>query len=149
MQRMQRRGQMVKYNNILYNDDTEPGMPTVTAPLPERFILRESGSRRFFRGVGDFFVAVIRKFNQLLSLALAVVLLLLVGRFLLTLFGLKTSLFAQLIFFLGAPLTIPFDNFLPITSYNGFLIDGSILVAMLVYILLRILISRLLKIVTN
>jgi uncharacterized protein YggT (Ycf19 family) len=130
----------------LYNDNTEPILPTATAPLPANYLyLRESWLKRCLRGVGMFIAAVIRKINQLLALALAVALVLLVTRFLLTLFALKTSLFAQLMYWLSAPLSLPFNDFLPIIRYSGYFIDLSTLAAMVVYFVAVTLLRQFLK----
>jgi uncharacterized protein YggT (Ycf19 family) len=130
----------------LYNDNTEPILPTATAPLPANYLyLRESWFKRFLRGVGMFIAAVIRKINQLLALALAVAFVLLATRFLLTLFALKTSLFAQWMYWLSAPLTLPFNHFLPNLPYNGYSIDLSTLAAIVAYIVVVTLLRQFLK----
>ncbi len=130
----------------LYNDNTEPILPTATAPLPANYLyLRDSWFKRFLRGVGMFIAAVIRKINQLLALVLAIALVLLVTRFLLTLFGLKTSLFAQWTYWISAPLSLPFNNFLPIMPYNGYFIDLSTLAAIVAYTIIVILLRQFLK----
>ena len=130
----------------LYNDNTEPILPTATAPLPANyFYLRESWFKRFLRGVGMFIAAVIRKINQLLGLALAVVFVLLATRFLLTLFALKSSLFAQWMYWLSAPLSLPFNHFLPTMTYNGYFIDLSTVAAIVAYMIAVTLLRRFLK----
>jgi uncharacterized protein YggT (Ycf19 family) len=130
----------------LYNENTEPMLPTATAPLPSNhFFLRESWLKRFLRAVGNFIAAVIRKINQLLALALAGTILLLTGRFLLTFFALKTSLFAQWIYWLSEPFILPFNHFLPTQSYDGYFIDASTLVAIIAYTIVIVLIRQFLK----
>lgn len=130
----------------LYNENTEPVFPTVTAPFPaNQLLLREPWWKRFLRGVGLFFATVIRKTNQLLALALLVALVLLATRFLLTFFALKTSLFAQWMYWLSEPLILPFNNFLPTLPYDGYLIDASTLVAIIAYTVVILLARQFLK----
>ena len=92
-----------------------------------------------------FIVAVIRKINQLLALTLAVVLVLLITRFLLTLFALKSSLFAQWVYWFSTPLGLPFNNFLPTLPYAGYMIDLSTLAAIIAYIVVVSLLRQFLK----
>lgn len=130
----------------LYSENTEPTLPTATAPLPANYLfLRESWWTRFFRGVGNFVAAVIRKINQVLALALLATLLLLSTRFLLAFFALKTSLFTQWMYGLSEPLIVPFNGFLPPQSYDGYLIDVSTLVAIVAYTIVVLLVRQFLK----
>lgn len=130
----------------LYSENTEPVFPTVTAPLPaNQLLLREPWWKRCLRGVGLFVAAVIHKINQLLALALLVALVLLATRFLLTLFAIKTSLFTQWMYWLSEPLILPFNNFLPTLSYDGYYIDGSTLVAIVAYTVVVLLVRQFFK----
>ncbi len=94
----------------LYHEGTDPMLASVTAPIPLSALPRESWMRRLVRGIGNFFAAIIKKINQLLGLALAVVLLLLFTRFILLFFGLTLSEFVYWVFFVTAPLVAPFEH---------------------------------------
>ncbi|TMC16582.1 MAG: hypothetical protein E6J33_09390, partial [Chloroflexi bacterium] len=87
----------------LYHEGTDPMLASVTAPIPLSALPRESWIRRLVRGIGNFFATIIKKINQLLGLALAVVLLLLFTRFILLFFGLTLSEFVYWVFFVTAP----------------------------------------------
>ena len=91
--------------------------------------------RRVVRGIADFVTFLIKKINQLLALALAVLLLLLFTRFLLYFFHLTTSQFSYWVFLLSTPLVAPFQNLLPSLPYQGYTIDVSTLIAIVVYAL--------------
>src|SRR5690348_6799273 len=128
----------------LYNDVTEPALSTITTPMPPIGPPRETWLQRVFRGLGTFLSAIINKVNQLLALALATLLLLLFTRFILSFFGFSSNgeslSFSHWVFFLSAPLIVPFQNipslsfqnipFLPNGSYT---IEVSTLIAILVY----------------
>ena len=121
----------------LYNDATEPMLSTITTPMPRIFLLRESWLHRVFRSLGTFFSVIINKVNQLLALALAVLLLLLFTRFTLSFFHFSISggpfSFSYWIFFLSTPLVVPFQNMLPALPYYGNSIEVTTLIAILVY----------------
>jgi uncharacterized protein YggT (Ycf19 family) len=105
--------------------------------------------RRLVRGIGNFFAAIIKKINQLLGLALAVVLLLLFTRFILLFFGLTLSEFVYWVFFVTAPLVAPFEHLLPTLPYDGYSIDASTLVAILVYALMVTIVRQFLKVLVQ
>lgn len=146
---MKRRRQRVK-TYTFYDELTEPMLPTITASIPRFALPRESWVRRLCRGIGNFFAAIIKKINQLLALALAVLLLLLFTRFTLTFFHLSLSEFSYWVFFLSKPLVVPFENLLPSLPYGSYTIDVSTLIAIIIYALgvtlvrqfLRVLVSR-------
>ncbi len=98
--------------------------------------------RRGLRAIGRFFAAIIRKINQILGLALTVLELLFIARFLLIFFDLTASLFAHWIFTISAPLILPFNDLSPILPYQGFNVDVSTLVAMVVYAIAVIIVRR-------
>lgn len=102
--------------------------------------------RRLVRAIGAFFTAIINKISQLLSFALAVLLLLLFTRFILRFFGLAQSQFAYWVFLLSTPLVTPFTNLLPPLSYEGYIIEVSTLVAIIVYTLLVTIARQFLKV---
>src|SRR5215471_8304773 len=110
MKRQQRRS---VDHYTLYNDITEPVLSTITTPMPPIFLPRESWPRRVFRGLGTFLSVIINKVNQLLALALASLLLLLFIRFILSFFGFSGNsgplTFSYWVFFLSAPLVVPFQ----------------------------------------
>lgn len=99
--------------------------------------------------IGAFFTAIINKINQLLSFALAVLLLLLFTRFILRFFGLSLSQFAYWIFLLSTPLVAPFNNLLPPLSYDGYIIEVSTLVAIIVYALVVTIARQFLKVLVG
>jgi len=109
----------------------------------------ESWMRRFMRGIGTFLAFIINKIRQLVALALTVLLLVLFTRFILLFFRITLSLFAHWVFRLTAPLVAPFDNLHPPIPYNGYSIDVSTLVAMLVFIVLAMIVCRFLRILAT
>jgi len=133
----------------LYDEGTDPMLPRVTAPLPFSAFPRESWIHRLARGIGNFFATVINKINQLLALALAVVLLLLFTRFILLFFGLTLSEFVYGVFYVTGPLVAPFEHLLPTLPYDGYSIDASTLVAILVYTLSVTIVRQFLKVLVQ
>lgn len=134
---MKRRRRQSADSYLLYNDVTEPMLPNITTPIPRIALPRESWMQRVLRGLGAFFSAIINKINQLLALSLAVLLLLLFTRFILSFFGFTSTggqySFSHWVFFLSAPLVVPFQNMLPALPYDSYTIDVSTLIAILVY----------------
>ena len=120
-------------SSMLNNQSTDPMMPRITAPIPVPFIIRESRSQRIQRGIKNFFAAVFRKLNQLIGLGLLVLLLLLGTRFALNFFGITTSVFTGWVNTLTAPIVYPFVNLSPAIPWNGFSIDVTTLVAIVVW----------------
>ena len=133
----------------LYHERTDPMLASVTAPIPLNALPRESWIRRLVRGIGNFFAAIIKKINQLLALALAVLLLLLFTRFLLLFFGLTLSDFVHWVFFLTTPLVAPFEHLLPILPYEGYSIDPSTLIAIVVYAMTVTIVRQFLKVLVQ
>ena len=133
---MKRRRRQSTDHYSLYNDVTEPMLATITTPMPRIALPRESWLQRVFRGLGTFLSVIINKVNQLLALALATLLLLLFARFILSFFGFSSNgeslSFSHWVFFLSAPLVVPFQN-IPTQSYHSYTIDVSTLIAILVY----------------
>ena len=133
---MKRRRRQPADHYSLYNDVTEPMLPTFTTPIPRIALPRESWLLRIFRGLGTFLSFIINKVNQLLALALATLLLLLFTRFTLNFFNFSSNggsfSFSYWVFFLSAPLVVPFQN-VPSLPYNSYTIDVSTLIAILVY----------------
>jgi len=101
------------------------------------------------RAIGAFFAAIINKIDQLMSFALAVLLLLLFTRFILRFFGLSLSQFAYWVFLLSTPLVAPFNNLLPPLSYDGYIIEVSTLVAIIVYALVVTIARQFLKVLVG
>ena len=101
------------------------------------------------RAIGAFFTAIINKIDQLLSFALAVLLLLLFTRFILRFFGLSLSQFAYWVFLLSTPLVAPFNNLLPPLSYEGYIIEVSTLVAIIIYALAVTIARQFLKVLVG
>ncbi len=101
------------------------------------------------RAIGAFFTAIINKIDQLLSFALAVLLLLLFTRFILRFFGLSLSQFAYWVFLLSTPLVAPFNNLLPPLSYDGYIIEVSTLVAIIIYALAVTIARQFLKVLVG
>ena len=101
------------------------------------------------RGTGTFLSFIINKIRQLVALALTVLLLLLFTRFVLHFFGLTRSQFTYWVFQFSEPLVAPFNNLHPPLPYNGYSIDISTLVAMLVYIVLAMIVLRFLRILAT
>ena len=147
---MKRRRRQPADHYSLYNDVTEPMLPTFTTPIPRIALPRESWLLRILHGLGTFFSAIINKVNQLLALALAVLLLLLFTRFLLSFFHFSSSggsfSFSYWVYFLSTPLVIPFQNMLPALPYNGYSIEVTTLIAILVYAIGITIIRQFLKV---
>jgi len=132
-----------------YSEVTEPELPSITEPIPHSAFLRESWIRRLMRAIGAFFTTIINKIDQLMSFALAVLLLLLFTRFILRFFGLSLSQFAYWVFLLSTPLVAPFNNLLPPLSYDGYIIEVSTLVAIIVYALVVTIARQFLKVLVG
>ena len=129
----------------LYSGNTDPFLTQATAPIPASHLPRETWLTRFWRGVVNVIVAIIRKINQLLAITLTAVLLLLLMRATLTFFSLTTSLFSHWVYIASAPLIFPFNNMLPVVPYGEFRIESSTLVAMAVYLVAGIILRRFLR----
>jgi uncharacterized protein YggT (Ycf19 family) len=136
-------------STAFYSEVTEPALPLITEPMPRSALPRESWMRRLMRAIGAFFTAIINKIDQLLSFALAILLLLLFTRFILRFFGLSLSQFAYWIFLLSTPLVAPFNNLLPPLSYDGYIIEVSTLVAIIVYALVVTIARQFLKVLVG
>ena len=135
-------------NNALYEADTDPSLSAVTAPIPGEYLPSEMPFQNSPTSLSKG-MALVRKINRLLHLAAVVLSLLLFTRFLLTFFVLNSSLFSQWVFLLSMPLYEPFHHLLPLFSRGEFIIDSSVLIAILVYIVLLKLLSHLLKIIVE
>src|SRR5204862_3162891 len=81
-----------------YNQPTEPTLNTVVPTLPTNYYLREARLQRPLHGLSKVLAAIVRKINQLLGFAFILLLLLLLTRFLLILFGLTSSLIVRWIY---------------------------------------------------
>lgn len=147
---MKRRRRQSANRYVFYNQTTDPILSTITTPLPHIAFPRESWMQRIFRGLGTFFCTIIHKVNQLLALALTVLLLLLFARFVLNFFHLSnsggTTYFSYWVFFLSTPLVAPFENLLPSLPYYSYTIEVPVLIAILVYALATTIIRQFLKI---
>jgi hypothetical protein len=147
---MKRRRRQSADRYLLYNDATEPMLPTITTPMPRFALPRESWIQRVFRGLRNFFFGIITKVNQLLALVLAVLLLLLFTRFVLYFFHFSSSggalSFSHWVFLLSTPLVVPFQNLLPALPYNSYTIEVSTLIAILAYAIGITIIRQFLKV---
>jgi len=132
-------------HHIPYNETTEPAMDKLAPTLSTNYYLREASFQRPLHGLSKVLSAIVRKVNQLLGFAFAMLLLLLLARFLLTLFGLTSSMIVHWIYTASDILLIPFDNFLPKLPYQGLMVDGSVLVAMVAYIVGVVMVRRFLR----
>jgi uncharacterized protein YggT (Ycf19 family) len=131
-------------DDAFYHEQTEPMLPDITAPIPRSALPRESWISRLMRAIGAFFSFVVKKINQLLALALTV--LLLFTRFILHFFSISSSQFASWMLLLSAPLVAPFNGLLPSLPYAGYSIDISTLIAIIVYALAVTIARQFLKI---
>jgi uncharacterized protein YggT (Ycf19 family) len=132
-----------------YSQATDPLLRSVSAPIPAPFFLKETRGHRIQRRLTGFFTAVVRKINQLIALALIVVLLLLFTRFILHFFEITTSIFTGWITMLTAPLVYPFENMVPALPYNGFSIDVSTLVAIVVWTISVIIVRQFIRLLAG
>ncbi|GAC1428444.1 MAG: hypothetical protein PVS3B3_06420 [Ktedonobacteraceae bacterium] len=130
----------------MHNQATDPLMRSVTAPQSTPYVLKETRSQRIQRTVNSFFAAIFRKINQLIGLALVVLVLLLCTRFLLNFFEITTSVFTGWVHMLTAPLVYPFENLVPSLPYNGFSIDMTTLVAIVVWIIAVLLVRQFIRV---
>ena len=150
---MKRRQRQSADHYSLYNDVTEPMLSTITTTMPPIALPHRSWLQRIFHGLGTFLSFIINKVNQLLALALTTLLLLLFSRFALSFFNFSSNgrifSFSYWVFYLSAPLIVPFQN-IPSLPYNGYIIEVSTLIAILVYAIgitmvrqfLRVLVAR-------
>jgi len=137
-------------STAFYNEDSiEPMDHDDSEPVTVDAFPRETRASRFRRRLGSFYSFTIDKISQLVALALTVMLLLLLTRFILLFFGVTLSQFAHLVFRITDPLVAPFNGIHRPLPYNGYSIDISTLVAMLVYIVLVMIIRRLLSILVS
>jgi len=150
---MKRRRRQSADRYLFYNDATEPMLSTITTPMPRIALPRESWVQRIVHGFGNLFRAIINKVNQLLALALAVLLFLLFTRFILYFFHFSTDggphSFSYWVFFLSTPLVVPFENLLPALPYNGYTIEVSTLIAILAYAIGITIIRQFLKVLVG
>ena len=132
----------------LYNENTQPGLPQFTQPIPA-YQPSSFGytpwHRRLAFGFQQAFIFVVRKVIFLLNFALSLLLLLLLTRFLLTAFSLHTSLFANWVFQLSDLPVRPFNNLIPAVHYQGLLLDMNTLAAMFSYLVLVKLLTSFLR----
>ena len=131
----------------MYNQATDPLMRSV--PLSTPYILKETRGQRIQRTIKSVFAAIFRKINQLMSLALAVLLLLLFTRFLLNFFEITTSVFTGWVHLLTAPLVYPFENLVPALPFNGFSIDVTTLVAIIVWTIAVLLVRQFIRVLVG
>jgi uncharacterized protein YggT (Ycf19 family) len=122
-------------DSAFYHEHTEPMLPDITVPIPLSALPHESWISRLMRAIGAFFSFLIKKINQLLALALTVLLLLLFTRFILHFFSISSSQFSSWMLLLSAPLVAPFNGLLPSLPYDGYSIDVSTLIAIIAYAL--------------
>lgn len=150
----------------LYNDLTQSGANDDTAPIPAvgNYYPTSTSTNWYARPSAPLMLGgnelqsprsaiqkksvsqILRqKLNQLLNLALLVVILLLATRFLLIFFKVTASMFTQRVYTISGPLVMPFTNLAPLTNYNGYRVDSTILIAIGFYIVVRLLLILLLR----
>src|SRR5437763_12940643 len=150
MKRRQRKLQRKLRNQYtLYSAITEPMLPGITTPIPRIALPQEPWLRRTLHRIANFFSSFIKKINQRLALALAVLLLLLITRFVLYFFHLTSSQFSYWVFLLSTRLVAPFENLLPSLPYKGYTIDVSTLIAILGYALAVTIVRQFLKLLVG
>ena len=92
---------------------------------------------------------MIKKINQLLALALTVLVLLLFTCFIFHFFSISSSQFASWMLLLSAPLVTPFNGLVPLLPYDGYSIDISTLIAIIVYTLAVTIARQFLKVLAS
>jgi YggT family protein len=139
-----------------YNEDTidpvEPDPPLDTdhsEPVTVDSIPRQTRASQVRHRLRSFYSFAIDKISQIVALALTVLLLLFITRFILLFFGITRSQFAHLVYLITDPLVAPFYGIHRPLSYNGFTIDISTIVAVLIYIVVVMIIRRLLSILVT
>ncbi len=133
----------------MHNQATDPSMRRVTTQLGTPYVLKETRGQRVQRATKSVFAAIFRKINQLIGLGLTVLLLLLFTRFLLNFFGISTSVFTGWVHFLTDPLVYPFENLAPTLPFNGFSIDVTTLVAIVVWTIAILLVRQFIRILAG
>ncbi|MBO0781429.1 MAG: YggT family protein [Ktedonobacteraceae bacterium] len=141
-----RRRHKKAHHSAFYSEETEPALGRITAPLPTYLLPYDPWWRRLLWAVGRFCEAIVRKVNQLLGLALAVLLLLLFTRVVLTFFSLNNSLFVHWVYLLSDPLILPFTNLLPMLPFDGYRLDVSTLIAIVIYALVVAIVRQFIKV---
>ncbi len=130
-------------------EDTANFYTDTTDPLLERMSTPLFASQRFSPPRKNWFVSFLtvlwRKINQLLILSMSVLILLLFIRFLIEGIHLSNSLFVQWTMYITDPLVYPFANMFPMLPYDGFIIDASTLVAIVIYALAITLLRQFLR----
>jgi len=149
LQQDQNKNNYVVQSSTMHNQNTDPMLRSVTAPIPTPFVIRETRGHRFQRGIKNFFAAVFRKLNQLIGLGLVVLLLLLGTRFALHFFEITTSVFTGWVHLLTAPLVYPFENLAPAIPWNGFSIDVTTLVAIVVWTVAVIIVRQFIRLLAG
>ncbi len=148
-QQQYRNNNALVQSGSMHNQNTDPMMRSVTAPAPTPFVLRETRGQRFQRVVKNFFAAVFRKLNQLIGLGLVVLLLLLGTRLLLNFFEITTSVFTGWVKLLTAPIVYPFENLVPAIPWNGFSIDVTTLVAIVVWTVAVVIVRQFIRLLAG
>ena len=122
-------------SHTLYSANTDPALQRITLPLPAyQFANRhEPWHRRLASGLHHAIIFIMRKIILVINFGLALLLLLLFTRFLLTAFSLHSSLFASWVTEISNFPLLPFNNLLPTLPYYGLLIDINTLIAILTY----------------
>ncbi len=133
----------------MHNQATDPLMRSVNVPLSTPYILKETRGQRIQRTTKGVFAAIVRKINQLIGLALTVLLLLLFTRFLLNFFEITTSVFTGWIHLLTDPLVYPFEHLVPSLLFNGYIIDVTTLVALVVWTIAVLLVRQFIRILVG
>jgi uncharacterized protein YggT (Ycf19 family) len=136
---------------VLHNQNTEPVFTSITASMPIGAFPQESRWQRFLRGFVNCCKAIVRKINQMLTFALIVLLLILLTRFLLHLFGVTTgvNLFTQGLFIISDPLIAPFDHLFAPLLYQGYSIDITTSISIVVYTVSVVIVRQFLKLLVT
>ncbi|HVB72536.1 MAG TPA: hypothetical protein VNE38_03175 [Ktedonobacteraceae bacterium] len=140
---MSRRQKAKRYT--LYNEMTEPMLPTITTPIPRYLLPHGTRARRPRSGIAAFFTAIISFINALLAIALVPGLLLLFARFMLDCAHLTFGQYSYWIVRLTSPLVAPFVRYLPTLPFARYTIDLPTLAATLAYLIGILLVRGVLK----
>lgn len=152
---MRREQDIQEQPRTFHSGNTDPFLPQLTAPLspltlsgqlPEQ---PQTRMQRFGHGLHLLLNWLVRKINQILWFALLILQLALVARFIFDAFNDTTSLFAHWVMQLTDLVTLPFTGIAPTMPYYGYLINVSVLVAIVVYFLAVLLVTRFLKMLVD
>jgi serine/threonine protein kinase len=133
----------------VYASPPAPPVKPTPAPPPAAALSHASWTRPLFEGIGALFAGVMAFIYQILGVASSIISLLLLARLVLTFFQFSLGEFSSWVTLLSTPLVTPFGRWLifypTASSPSGYTLDGSTLIALVVYAIGFALLGRLFK----